>query len=249
MSTPQLLDLAIPRRIAINDRGHRYTFTVARIGADQWFRYFAGILSTSEQKGEEQVRTFDTTGAGLKLVEEALLSAEGYASPIDGVDDWKNKIPLSHRRAIFGALVNARRVQETDEQPLALGCETVTLQAVWSADGDGGMVQHNRLVHHFETPSWEHNHRYMRESSRSIVVGGSRSGKTVWRGAQKTLAAIYDELIISVEGYCMDGTPIESDFGRDAIAREMDTFHKVAAANALFESAEPDEAETVEVVE
>ena len=50
-----LLDLSAQRRIVINDRGHRYTFTVNRITPEHWFRYFANIVSSSEQKGDEPI--------------------------------------------------------------------------------------------------------------------------------------------------------------------------------------------------
>ena len=67
------------------------------------------------------------------------------------------------------------------------------------------------------------------------MVGGSRNGKTQWLGAQATLADLYDELIVSVEGYTVDGAAPD----REGIVEFMDTYHKVAAVDVLFAPAAP----------
>ena len=98
----------------------------------------------------------------------------------------------------------------------------------------------NRLVHRFATPSADHRRRFLRARSRTTVVGGSRAGKTLIASTQPVLAKLYDELIVSVDGYSVSGRPLS---GREEIAREMDGYHKVAAARELFETrmAEEDE--------
>jgi hypothetical protein len=52
-------------------------------------------------------------------------------------------------------------------------------------------------------------------------------------GAQATLAELYDELIVSVDGYTVDGAVPD----REAILEFMDTYHKVAAVDVLFSPA------------
>jgi hypothetical protein len=95
-------------------------------------------------------------------------------------------------------------------------------------------------------PTVEQQRRYSRDMSRSQVIGGSRAGKTRWLGAQATLVDLYDELILSVEGYVANGEPVCDD--REMIIASMDTYHKVAAAEALFTpvSASVDEMDTNE---
>lgn len=88
------------------------------------------------------------------------------------------------------------------------------------------------LKHVFETPSEEQHRRYLREASRSFVVGGSRAGKTIYRGAQALLAKLYDELVISVEGYSLGGAPVS---GPGTAKAQMDLLHKVMAAQELFQ--------------
>jgi hypothetical protein len=101
------------------------------------------------------------------------------------------------------------------------------------------MQQFTGLRHEFNSPTTEQFRRYRRDVSRSYIVGGSRTAKTVWRGAQKTLAELYDELIVSVEGYTLNGSPLIGS--PSAIAAAMDTYHKVAAANHLYASVETSE--------
>jgi hypothetical protein len=100
------------------------------------------------------------------------------------------------------------------------------------------MPMHRPLVHHFANPSFEQERRYRLQSARFAVVGGSKGGKTIYYGAEKTLVEIYDELIQSVEGYTWNGEPV-------TVPQQcMDTSHKVLAALQLFKSppAEPEEA-------
>ena len=235
MQTHPVIDLKKPRIITIHDRGHDYTFTVAPISRKQWLKYFEGIQSTSENIGGRRVDAFDSTGARLALITEALVDVDGYTSPDGGgvtdINGWHELIPASHRIAVGNALIQVRRSEDADEHPIVLGHETVLLDAAWGINRPVmSWVKH--LRHTFNSPSVEQQRRYNRDMSRSQVMGGSRTGKTRWLGAQATLAELYDELIVSVGGYVVDGEPLDDDTG--LITATMDTYHKVAAAEALF---------------
>lgn len=56
-------------------------------------------------------------------------------------------------------------------------------------------------------------------------------------GPQSTLAELYDELIVSVDGYAVNDQVLGPDASTEKIALHMDTYHKVAAADALFSGA------------
>jgi hypothetical protein len=232
-----MINLAANREIALkDDRGKVYRFTLARITPTQWMKYFKAIVSTSEIKDREIVRSFDSSKARMDLVESALVSATGYRLPGDETDitqvmDWQRKIPASHRMTVGNVLLRAQVIDSDDVDTMEIGCESVRLQSVWGVSESGDMQQHRDLVHRFRTPTAEQAHRYMRDISRSKIIGGSRSGKTIDLNAQPTLAALYDELIDSVEGYEVNGQPLT---GADMIAREMDAYHKVVAAEQLF---------------
>lgn len=240
----QTIDLAAPRVISIEDRGRQYSLTLRPIPARDWLAYFEGVVSMSETVDGKRVDSSDSSAARLELVEKNLIDLKGYAPlpQLDGhaptLKDWQKQLPLSHRLAVANQLIAvepAARAWE-DSEPIALGAETVYLDAVWGADDSGTMRKFSNLRHDFKTLSSEHQRRYSRDASRSRIVGGSRSGKTQWLGAQATLAALYDELIAAVDGYSVDGQPL-SDV--EQIRSRMDTYHKVAAADQLFSPAIP----------
>jgi hypothetical protein len=230
------IELNAPRTIVIEDRGKKYTLTLARILKKHWLRYFEGILSTSENQGGKRLDHFDSSAARLELVEQCLISAKGYALPdgkisIDQVEDWKSMLPLSHRLGVANAIITVRVSETTEDTQIALGQESVFLNAVWGADADGVMREFRGLHHNFKTPTADQQRRFARDNTRSRVIGGSRNGKTQWLGAQATLAELYDELVVSVEGYAVDGA---EQLDRATIVEYMDTYHKVAAVDALF---------------
>jgi hypothetical protein len=234
------IELKAPRIIVIEDRGKQYVFTVARILKKQWLRYFDAILNISENQGGKRVDSFDSSTAQISLVEESLITASGYTLPegktaIDQVDGWKTMLPVSHRLGVGRALIAVSASQPTDEDAIALGQESVYLDATWGVGEDGKMCRYHGLRHNFTVPTAEQQRRFARDNSRSRVVGGSRTAKTQWLGAQATLAELYDELIMSVEGYTVGGAAPD----RDAIVEYMDTYHKVAAADLLFAPAAP----------
>lgn len=223
----------MPRKIVVKQGTHTVTFLVPRVRCEEWFKYFDGIISTAERKGTEIVQHVDATASGLDLV-NSLLSGQGedpaYA-------------PLAHRLAVANVLTSAY-VLEQPVNDIPLPPETVRLCAVWSAGDNDVMRRYKNLLHTFEVPTAEQYRRYRNDDSRAQVIGGSRKGMTIYRGAQRTLAAIYDELIVSVSGYAFNGVAIE---GREEIARTMDTYHKVAAVLPLLSAAQvPEEFEDVE---
>ncbi len=234
------IDLARPRTIVLTDRGHRYTLTVGPIAKKQWLAYFAGIESTSEIVNGKRVDSFVSAGARLELATSAIVDADGYNVPsgrtVTELESWQQLIPSAHRMAVGNLLVEVGQSAADDEYAITLGFEVVTLDAVWTWNGADAMDQVRSLRHVFGTPTVEHQRRYNRDMSRSVVVGGSRTGKTQWLGAQNTLVELYDELITSVSGYLVDGHTLED---RDEIVSRMDTYHKVAAATALFTPAAP----------
>jgi len=228
------IDLTSPRVFTIADRGREYTLTVGRIARKQWLRYFEGIFSTSENQAGKRVDRFDNSTARLELIADVLTDASGYATAdgcaVSAVPGWQQLIPLSHRLGAAEKLLDVAPAEPPEDGPIVLGAEAVYLTAVWGASKFTG------LCHRFKTPSAEQQRRLSRDASRSVIVGGSRRGTTRWLGSQATLAELYDELIVSVEGYTVGAEELGAD--RDAIIREMDTYHKVAATDQLFSPAE-----------
>ena len=239
-----LIDLAAPRVIPILDRGHLYTLTIAPISKKQWLEYFAAIESTSETVDGKRTDSFDSSAARLELVHKTLQKADGYRTAggqaVTELPDWQTLIPLAHRMAAGAMLTAVERSAAKSDEPLMLGFETVSLDATWGWDGSAAMTRSLGLQHVFGSPTVEQQRRYSRDMSRSQIIGGSRTGKTRWLGAQATLVALYGELITAVQGYA--GLDFDNP-DHEAIVRTMDTYHKVAAAEALFSPATPEMAE------
>lgn len=237
---PVSIELKQPRIIVIEDRGKSYALTVARITKKQWLHYFEGILSISENQNGKRVDSYDNSAARLELVEQALVTATGYTLPamvesIEKIEGWRSQLPISHRLGAANTLLSVSASNPSDEEPIVLGLESVSLDAVWGADESGVMRKFTGLRHNFKSPSPDQQRRLSLSGSRSRIIGGSRNGKTQWLGAQATLAELYDELIVSVEGYTVEA----ADPDRDQIIEYMDTYHKVAAVDLLFAPAAP----------
>jgi len=246
-TSPYAFDLIQPRIIILNDRGRAYTLHCRRLKDADWLAYFDAIVIVSEQDGKSVIKTIDFASPRIPLAESVLVGAEGYK--VDGgtnltdLTDWQRKIPLSHRQRLGDALSDVRASQPHPEAEFTIypEGEVVYLDATFGAikhvDEEGAtrttMVQLNGLKHTLQTPTEKQHKRFANENSRSIVIGGSRTGKTIYRASYPLLAALYDELVISVDGYSIDGQPLTTD--REAIVKHMDMLHKVMAAQQLFQ--------------
>lgn len=139
---------------------------------------------------------------------------------------------MGHRLRAIG-LLSSVEVSAEDVVEIEPDCEVVRLDALWNDDGAymGAMTKFEGLVHRFTPPTAAHQQRFSREMSRSMIVGGSRDAKTVHAVRQKVLVRLYDELVLSVEGYGAQGAPLAN---REEIVLHMDLLHKVTAAGQLF---------------
>ncbi len=228
------IDLTQGRVLALHVGKRQYTLTLKPIAQKAWLKYFAGIVNSQELVDGDVKNEFDSASARLELLESHLVDATGYTragESITAVEGWQGKLPMSHRRAAADMLVSCEVVQPQDDDETfpMLGAEIVELKAMWTAV-DGSMQLLTGLRHTFSSPTAEHQKRYSRASSRSVITGG-RNGKTVWLGSQDELIKIYDELAQSVEGYAIRDEP-HVDLGK--WIDMMDAYHKVVAVGALF---------------
>jgi hypothetical protein len=229
-----LLDLSQPRSITLYDRGRSYTLHCRRITDQDWTAYFNGITVSSQQEGRERINVVDVTTPRVALAEALLTGAEGYSvaggSEITSLENWQTRIPFAHRVKLGETLADCRPSKDVELTIYPEG-EVVLLDATWGLV-DGKMLKFTELKHIFNTPTEAQHRRYLREASRSTIVGGSRSGKTLYRGAQLLLAKLYDELIVKAEGYAFEGEPFTAN---TQVIAGMDMLHKVMAAQELFQ--------------
>jgi len=239
-----MFDLAQSRIVPFTVSGHTYILTLSPPNKAQWLKYFEAIVNTSERIDGKQSNVFDTSAAKTKLAQALLTDASGYRTlggkPLQEMENWQKLVPISHCMTAGNILVSVGKSETSDDEPMLLGTEEVRLEALYTANSERtSVVKLTDLIHHFQTPTVEQQRRYTSSINRSFIVGGSRAGKTVWQGGQRVLIELYDELILSVEGYGFNGHWLEEE-PVDSIISKMDCFHKVAAAEPLFSSVSPD---------
>lgn len=238
----QPLELTGNRTLAFKVGDRLYHFTLSQITPEMWLRYFDGIVSSSESRGREQVNDYDETTAMAALVRSAVLKArgQGYDESAMGAGCG---VRLAHCEQIGKLLARVGAAADTGDVGV-VGLDEARLEAVWNCDDAGVLRLHRPLLHRFATPTFDHERKFMRARGRSKVVGGSRTGKTIWMGTQRVLLELYDELIREVEGYTSGGKTLGNT---GAIVAEMDAYHKVVAGQMLFQvPAQPEEAEAAE---
>lgn len=246
-NAPNLLPLDKGRIVTFTDKGHRYEYSFGRIGAPEWARCFSGMTVETEQKknskGEdERVQHFDLASSGVRLVRELVSEVKGYRVSDDRslmeLPNWRDRLPLGHLQAVASML---QSVTESKDQVTFIDpdFDIVRLEATWSSFGSDKMAVFSGLTHFFTPMTVEHQARLMRARSQAIVVGGSRSGRTIYPTLNALYIDLYDQLVARVEGYSVAGTELNNV---GMIRSHMDAWHKVAALTVLTKAPEIDEA-------
>lgn len=229
----ELIWLDLQRHVTFKDgRGFSYTYRFQRITPAQWDRCFKAIeVSIENDENGGKIQKADGDTPAMDLVRSSVQCVEGYAGDMASHGaDFRKFLPTGHVRTVADTLRDVA-TEPAGAGPINPFAFEVSLKATWgSADG---MQLFSGLKHRFTPPSLEHERRLNRAMSETVVVGGSRTGKTIVPARHPVLAALYDELIESVEGYGVNGEPLS---GRERIAEYMDGFHKFMAARALFAS-------------
>jgi hypothetical protein len=229
-----LLPLDVAERVVswrVKDSEKIRSHFFPRLRAADWALYFKEIRIETE--GEE--RLIDFNSAALKLYRRLALRAEGYAVAGGGklteIPNWRDRVPIADVLKAVELLTKVEKHEGDDVAEIEPEAEIVALDALWNGSEPGSCSWFRGLVHRFTPPTGEHRVVYSRETGRSIQVRGAKVPRTIYVAKEGVLVKLYDELVISVEGYSVGGKPLE---GRDAIRAEMDAFHKIAAVGQIF---------------
>jgi hypothetical protein len=234
------IELTGQRVVTFRERGQNFIFHLKRITQDEWRKVFLGGCMETETEGESRIVTMDFNTATISLIERNLERVEGYklrdgGGDITQVPNWKEKIRPGHK-LLAGQLLQEVSLSETPgEVYFDSTHDEVVLDALWGTGAPGSMMKYQGLVHRFHPATPEHTKRFYRANSESRIVGGSRTGRTIFANRRTVLLDLYDELIAEVDGYAFNGQPL---VGVDSIKREMDALHKVAAVASLFNTPE-----------
>ncbi len=231
------IDLAEPRLIVLQGRRGVYKLDCRTPQPEDWAAFYGAITISLQRDGADQVKSADYESASRLLAERVLIDAHGYTvhgdKALTDYANWPALVPLEHRLKVGDVLASVQLDARDDEGVIYPEGEAVFVSCLWNPlpERDFHMRKVSGLKHVLQTPSEQQYRRYARESSRSRILGGSRAGTTLFPGAQMVLAALYDELVVSVEGYVFKGQPLA---GREQIIAHMDTHHKVVAAQQMF---------------
>lgn len=230
VAAPVLLPLDAARSVAFKTKRGAYVYRFRRITQADWHRFFQSIVHQTVQTKGAREQIFETESALLDLVDRTVTSVSGYGDT-SSVKDWKRALPMQHRLAAGIALRSADESHGKTESPTLCDLVEVSLDANWGAGEDGKTTFYSGLIHRFRQPSIADLKRFNFESARVRVTGTAESGVTSYPARQAIAMKIYDDLIESVDGYSVGGTPLTD---LEEIKREMDGAHKAAAALALF---------------
>jgi hypothetical protein len=225
-----LLPLDQIRVITLRSHKAQYSYKFRRLTLKDWQSYFAGIVHKSLNLAGVRDTVYESESAQLDLVNSTLQSVTGYRDT-SKLKNWKQALPLKHRFAI-ATVLRGVGPSEPDLDPDQLSdLVEVKLDGAWSDDGTGKTSFFSGLLHRFRTPSIEQLRKFNFETARVRVEGTSTEGVTIYPSRHLVAMKIYDELIDSVEGYSVGGSPLD---GIEQIKLEMDGAHKAEAALALF---------------
>lgn len=239
-----LLPLDLQERVVCwkNTEGQIRRHAFRRLNQQDWEGYFSRIVAESDRDS----RTIDINSAAFWLYAHSAQWADGYqvkgGAELRSLPHWQDRLPAGHRLRAISLLREVKASGSGDV--IEAECQTVSLACLWDGNADGSMNAFSGLLHRFANPTADHQMRYSRETSRTLVIGGSRDGRTRYAGSQKILVKLYDELIQAVEGYSLNGVPLE---GEANIRQHMDAAHKIAAVGVLFNQAAEEEEATTSV--
>lgn len=222
---PARLDLGVARTIALKFASRLYTWTFRRIERNDWEQFFRSFETETTNILGEQTETFEIESGLVELARSCVVKVEGYKMPAAG--DWRSMLPLGHLKAYAQVLRDVHAEPTRDDAPFALSdLSEVSLSCIWSGDRWTG------LVHRFRQPTLQEQKDYHRAASTYRIVGNDRGNRTIYPARQALMMDFYDKLIESVdESYCVRGEALTA---REAIVREMDCSHKVAAIQGLL---------------
>ncbi len=210
---------ALERTVRLKFGGKTARHIFRRLTFSDWWGFLKDSRTEMILQGDSWSHESRTDEAAIALWDRAIVRVEGYRVG----EDWKEKMPASHKIAAVGLLQEVVAVPSSEEDDLDLEADrrTVTLKAAWN-----GQVFH-RLQHIFRVPEQEQTLTYRRLMAEFFRKSSRRQSTTrvVVPVRLSGLVKLYDRLIEEAEGYTGFRAP-----------REMDPLHKQAAVLALFDS-------------
>lgn len=222
-----LLPLDQPRIIRLTIGKIAADFSFRRINDKDWRSCLEAVISRIETKGGERTTIETSEPALADLAQKTMLK-------VTVNNEEKPLAAVAPRFLVAAGLALKMAHAEVDEASLLSEFTTVKVTALWSRDDEGKMSSYDELLHRFKQPTIEQLRRYKMGVSRVRTSGTATDGVTEYPSRLAIALALYDELIVEVEGYSVR----DADLARvkaEEVGRNMDGFHKAITVRALFE--------------
>lgn len=208
---------AAERSVTIKDRGREAVHFFAPIPAEDWIEFERLVRLVIERDEQNRVRSDSLEAEATNwLWDKRIVRVEGYPPlPESG---WKEKIWLRHKQAALALLTKITEWPDGPPDMIVSDEVSVWLQAVCNGQHYVG------LRHIFRPATTKQQVAWSRANAQMTTVRGQRDGmlKHIVLSNLPFKLALYDELILRVEGY----EPNDP--------RKMDALHKKTAIEALM---------------
>lgn len=241
-SDRELLPLDLAERIVVlrvGESGSLRRHVFRRLERADVDIFYSALMMARQRRGQTVEDEVDVGSAELKLYERTIVKVEGYGLS-DGRDlmelpNWKDRIPGGQRIRAVDLLMKVTKSTASGEELLDPECDVVSLDACWT-EKEGSMSWYRGLIHRFTPPTVLHWKKFNVYRTRSVAIPGSRGHvRTDYPKMDGLLGDLYDELIVSVDGYSFGGSALTD---RMTIVAQMNRFHKISAVSALFDKSD-----------
>jgi hypothetical protein len=250
MEPKTLLALDAERVIVFKATDGTKKIVLPKITPEDYRKIFSKITIETENEGTDKVLRVDNDTPFVEFIEAKMVRAEGFklrdGSDASTHENWRNLVPLPYKLRAAEVIQDVKVHPLDPTYPFDARLVDVALEASWN-EGDK-MVRVSGLVHRFALPTVKHQAKVRRAMTEARTVGGSRTNRTIYGGKGSVLLDIYDELIVAVDGYAINGgVPLctAGDLTEEIAAQNkakcvewMDGMHKYRAVEALFEAEE-----------
>lgn len=207
---------------------------------EDWTFYFKGTTQLGVSKGRDTVEMSNVSQEKDSLLwEDLIVRVEGYkvkGEDVMSLDDWKERIPLSHKLEAVSGFMLFWREDVPDEASLievnSLDLAEDSLEMHFAGIQNGYT---HVIKFFFKNPEPSDHIKFSRLSSKMQLVRTKRRGESAIRVPSDItgLIDIFDRLVEKVEGY--------SYKGKDLMDAEkwkgfIDAYHKRAAVLEMFTS-------------
>ena len=162
--------------------------------------------------------------------------AESLAAAVELPDAfpeaWREKVPLMHKMGAIQLLAQVFPTEGGEMEVYRFNPDQTEVQLIAGRAGR----EYGRLLHTLKRPTVRQQKEFSRVVSSALYVRGSRTEKSLLPSRLREMARFYDELVVSVDGYTVNG----SKPAREGAVKWMDALHKQTAVSALFNFEDPD---------